>query len=128
MLLPPNDSFSNLVNLESLYGMWDEFLLKLLITLPSIVKDKLIFLASSNASPFAWLLEILSDPAKSTKFKIPLFSESFGSFYRISIIQIECDLDEFLFNLVLDICLNFSPVHNTASISSSEIILTSVNP
>lgn len=53
---------------------------KLLITFPSIDREKLIFLASSKACPLALLLETLSDPAKSTKFNTPLFSESLGNF------------------------------------------------
>jgi hypothetical protein len=60
-----------------------------LITLPSIDNEKLIFLASSKAYPLACDFDILSEPAKSTKFNTPLFSESFGNFYTISIKQIE---------------------------------------
>ena len=43
------------------------------ITFPNAESDKFIFLASSNVSPIAPVLETFSLPAKSTKFNIPFF-------------------------------------------------------
>lgn len=71
-MLPPKESYSNLVNLESLYGIcWLLPSTKAEITLPSALKDKLILLASFNLSPVAYVLLYLSDPAKSTRFNFP---------------------------------------------------------
>lgn len=48
-MLPPKESYNNLVNLESLYGTCLLFpSTKAEITLPRAVKDKLIFIASFN--------------------------------------------------------------------------------
>jgi len=53
-VLPPSESYSNLVSLLSLNGICLEFpTTKALITLPRAVRDKLIFLASSSLSPVA---------------------------------------------------------------------------
>ena len=46
---PPSDSDKILVNLESLYGIWDAFLsVRATITFPKVVKLLLIFFASSS--------------------------------------------------------------------------------
>lgn len=68
-VFPPKLSWSNLVNFESLYGIKAPFpCTKLVITLPSAVRDKLIFVASKNRSPQVDpLLFCLYEPAKSTK-------------------------------------------------------------
>ena len=50
--LPPKDSYNNLVNFESLYGIWSLLVVNELITEPRHVRDKLIFFASSKVSPF----------------------------------------------------------------------------
>jgi len=71
------DSYSILVNFESLYGMWpSELVVSAWITRPKQCKDKFIFLASSNVSPTALLLDTFSDPAKSIKLNNPRFSAS----------------------------------------------------
>ena len=77
LLLPPRLSLRSLVSLESLYGMWDDFLEMLLITLPRVERLWLIFLASSRASPSAKDLETRSEPARSTRLMIPLLTLSF---------------------------------------------------
>jgi len=77
-VLPPNESYSNLVNLESLYGTCLLFpSTKAEITLPRAVKDKFIFIASFNLWPVALVLLYLSEPAKSTKFNLPALKVSF---------------------------------------------------
>ena len=45
--------------------------MNILINIISTDNDKLIFLASSNLSPAAYVLLYLSDPARSTKFSFP---------------------------------------------------------
>jgi len=65
---PPKDSWSILVNLESLYGIWEAFgSVNALITCPKAVRLLLIFCASVNPTPTTPVLSILSDPARSTK-------------------------------------------------------------
>jgi hypothetical protein len=51
--------------------------------------EKFIFFASSSNAPDAKLFDTLSEPARSTKFSTPRFSESFGYFYTTSIMQME---------------------------------------
>ena len=70
-VLPPSESWSKRVNLESLYGMW--WVLpstKAEMTLPRALRDKLIFVASFMPSPVAPVLLALSEPAKSTRFNL----------------------------------------------------------
>ncbi len=52
--LPVSESLSNLVNLESLKGIWSAFplVVSALITLPRQESEVLIFFVSSNDSPF----------------------------------------------------------------------------
>lgn len=65
---PPRDSWRMRVSLLSLYGTCVDFLsVKAVITLPKVVNDLLIVLASSSVYPVAPVLEIFSLPAKSTK-------------------------------------------------------------
>lgn len=54
--------------------MWEDLVVKALITLPRQLKDKLIFLASSKDSPSAWDFHTFSLPARSIKFNFPAFS------------------------------------------------------
>jgi hypothetical protein len=50
--LPPRDSERILVSFDSLYGTWLAFLsVKATITFPRVVRDLLIFLASSSVCP-----------------------------------------------------------------------------
>jgi hypothetical protein len=43
-VLPPSESWSNLVSFESLYGIWCDFpSTKALITFPSALSERLIF-------------------------------------------------------------------------------------
>ena len=72
LVLPPNESASNLVNFESLYGICLRFEDNASITEPNAVKLKFIFFPSSNVFPVAFVLPTLSLPAKSTKFNLPL--------------------------------------------------------
>ena len=53
MNLPVKESFSNLVNFESLKGIWSDFfrVTKALMTFPKQDREKLIFLVSSKVSP-----------------------------------------------------------------------------
>lgn len=70
-VLPPRESWSNLVSFESLYGIWCVLpSTKADITLPSALKDKLILVAYFIPSPVAPVLLALSEPAKSTKFNL----------------------------------------------------------
>ena len=66
--LPPKDYYNILVNFELRYGTcYDLPSVKALITYPRTVKDLLIFWASFIVFPYAPVLLILSEPARSTR-------------------------------------------------------------
>ena len=74
--LPPSDSDSILVSFDSLYGICYTFLsVRATMTLPSVVKLLLIFLASSKTCPYAPVFDIFSEPAKSTRNSLPVLHE-----------------------------------------------------
>ena len=108
--------------------MWVAFFAMALMTLPRVERLALIFFASSRAAPFAKLFETRSEPAKSTKLIIPLRELSFELFSDISIWQIECDLDDSLFYLVLFTCLFRSPCEMSLRISSEDVMRAEVSP
>lgn len=70
---PPRDSDSILVNFESLYGICEVFgSLYALISLPKVDRLWLILLASLSFLPLLQpVLDILSEPAKSTRYSFP---------------------------------------------------------
>ena len=73
---PPRLSRRSCVNLESLKGTKDPGgPPRAVITLPSVVKLILIFLASSSTLPVAPVLPILSEPARSTRLSLAPFLE-----------------------------------------------------
>ena len=81
-VFPPNESYNNLVNFESLYGICYVFpSTNAEITFPNADNDKLIFVASLSRSPVAYVFDYLSLPAKSTRFNLPavILSLPFGS-------------------------------------------------
>ena len=117
-LLPPRDSFNNRVSFESRYGTCGAFFAMALMTLPSVERLAFIFFASSRADPWAKLLETRSEPARSTRLMVPLLMLSSEHFSDISIWQIEWDLDDNLFYLVLFTCLFCSPNDMNLMISS----------
>ena len=93
--LPPKDSCRRRVSFESLYGTWDDLpSVKAFITYPRAVKLLLMFWASVKVSPFAPVLLILSDPARSTRYILPVFWEkSVKFFYSTCKINTLCDLE-----------------------------------
>lgn len=65
---PPRESWSSLVSLEFLYGIWVLFpSTKADITFPRVERDRLICVASFNLWPVAPVLACLSDPYVRTK-------------------------------------------------------------
>lgn len=71
---PPKESISNIVNLESLYGMYGTFVFlsdKALITFPRVNKDLLILPVYLAIYPWDLDYLSLSLPAKSTKVIFP---------------------------------------------------------
>ena len=105
LLLPPNDSERIRVNFESRYGICKLFLsVKATITFPSVVSDLLMFLASSSVWPYEPVLPIFSEPAKSTKYSLPVLQDpSSRLFIEIVIQNKECDreLSAFIFVAVV---------------------------
>ena len=73
--LPPKESSKSRVNLLSRYGIcFLSFVsVKAFITLPKALKDLFIFMLSCNCFPVAPVIRVLSLPAKSTKFNLPIF-------------------------------------------------------
>mmetsp|Transcript_15819 Transcript_15819/g.28961 ORF Transcript_15819/g.28961 Transcript_15819/m.28961 type:complete len:237 (-) Transcript_15819:646-1356(-) len=73
---PPRESSSNLVSLESRYGMCVLGLesVKATMTFPRADKDWLIFLDSCSLWPVAPETLSRSDPAKSTKLSLPILA------------------------------------------------------
>lgn len=72
-MFPPKESFSNLVNLESLYGTKAPFFdlsERILIQLPKASKDLFILAPSCNLNPLFSVTAALSEPAKSTKLNL----------------------------------------------------------
>ena len=111
--LPPIDSCSIWVSLESLYGICLFFFVsvKALITFPRADNDLLIIFASSRVCPVAFVFSVFSDPAKSTKYNFPLFHWKLTAlFWVIVIIKHECDLELCLFISVTPIDLFSFPI------------------
>jgi len=71
------------------------------MTLQSVVRDKLILIASSRVSPVAPVLDCLSDPARSTMLNFPTQMWAYPSAPRehdsMVIVKIEWDHEEVLF-------------------------------
>lgn len=73
----------------------------LVITIPRVVSDLLIVFASSRVYPAAPVLEIFSDPARSTKKSLPVFLPLVLKFSALTVmIKTECDLELYAFILV----------------------------
>lgn len=68
---PPRELCISCVNLEFLYGTCMAFVLRAANTWPSADSDLLIAAASTSLCPVASVLEILSEPAKSTRVSVP---------------------------------------------------------
>ena len=72
-VLPPRESFNNLVNLESLYGTNAPFFVvsaRMFMQLPNARRDLLMFAPSYSLSPLFSVTAALSEPAKSTKHNL----------------------------------------------------------
>ena len=81
--LPPRDSCSILVNLESRYGMKPDFFVSVraLMTLPRADNDLLIIFASSSVYPVASVFSVFSLPAKSQQYSLPILDVSVSVFF-----------------------------------------------
>lgn len=113
-MLPPNESYKSLVNLESLYGIWVDLpSTKADIQFPKEVKDWFIDMASLNLSPTAPVLLYRSEPAKSTKFNFPTVicwdPSSLKWDPSIITVKIEWDLEDSLFIFVSPIERDLAP-------------------
>ena len=73
LALPPSESYSTRVSLESRYGTWEDFLsVSANMTFPKADKDLLMFFASSSLFPSAPVFPTFSLPARSTKYNFPV--------------------------------------------------------
>ena len=62
------------------------------MTIPSVVSDLLIIFASSRTEPAAPVFEIFSEPARSTKYNLPVFCDKSSElFYWTVRMKIECE-------------------------------------
>lgn len=121
LALPPRDSLSKKVNLESLKGTWLLPSVKLLMHIPKEVKLRLIFLSSSNYLADTPHLLILSLPARSTKLSLACFIEPSGFFCKYSITNMVWLLELLSFRLVDDIALFCWPIINSSNMSSGHV-------
>ena len=115
LVLPPSESCSNLVILDSRYGICSCFLpcASAEMTFPSDDKLKLIYLSSLKWSPvIVSSLWIFSLPAKSHKFNLPLKSMPRSSAVSLStnIWKIVWDRLEWILDLVYLVILFYSPL------------------
>jgi hypothetical protein len=115
--LPPSDSCRMRVSFESRYGMCFACArrqrcararacaprlafesVSALMTMPSAESDLLIFLASSSVWPDAPVLPTFSEPARSTRYRFPVFCAPV-SVFRCWIVmrKIECERDDSAF-------------------------------
>lgn len=125
--LPLSESLSTKVSLESLKGTWalDLSPLRQLITIPNVVSDLLILLASFNLSPSAAVLFCLYEPAKSTKWILDFlsilcpFSTCLFSTLKL---KIAWDLEDSRFIKVSPTCLVLTPWFNRTIPLSAESI------
>jgi hypothetical protein len=73
LTLPPKLSYNSLVSLLSRYGTCEDFpSTKAVITFIKADKLRLIFVASLNLKPIVPVFFYFSEPAKSTKFSLPI--------------------------------------------------------
>jgi hypothetical protein len=87
-------------------------------TIPRQVRDLLIFLASSSYCPDTWVLDIFSDPARSTKYSLLCLFESVFRFLTLTLTWNKLwDLEDRSFILVAAMVLFVEPVCMTAFIS-----------
>ncbi len=101
--LPPTDSWRMRVSLLSRYGMCCLFVpsVRVMMTRPSAERDLLMFLASSRTEPSAPVLETFSEPARSTRYSLPVLTPPLTvSFCVISMRKTEWDLELMSFMLV----------------------------
>ncbi|WVY90598.1 hypothetical protein V8G54_036112 [Vigna mungo] len=141
LALPPRAGWSIRVNLLSRYGICPlcfEPSLSLLITFPKTIKLLLIYFPSFKRTPSAPVLAILSEPARSTKFKtetrttslIEQSLEELESFplLSITILNIVCDLLLLTFIFVSPKCLLTSPALMRFSTCSALFTISSFSP
>ena len=107
---PPSESFSIFVSIESLYGIWVEFVANFSITMLKSVRDRFILDAYLSLSPYTSVIFCFYEPAKSTKWILDDFTLFIAtSLVTIFKVRMECDLEEMLFILVSAIDLFLSP-------------------
>ena len=71
-----------------------------LMTMPKVVSDLLIFPAYLSLSPVAMVIFCLSEPARSTKCSLGVFSTFFPSisdFMASETVKTECEREDYLF-------------------------------
>ena len=98
------------------------------ITFPRQERDIFIFLASSKFSPETCVFDIFSDPARSTKLRIPFLSDWLLNLYWISKMKILWLLELWEFILVLETLRFLFPSSITSINSSAEETYSSVIP
>lgn len=78
--LPPNESFNNLVNLLSRYGMWvyltpfSTYSHNALITFPNASNDRFMLAPSIMRMPLLLVLAALYEPARSINDNLPILT------------------------------------------------------
>ena len=90
---------AHLVSLESRYGMCELLpSVNALMTIPSADKLLLIFLASSSVWPLAPVFPTFSDPARSTRYRLPVFCVPVSVLrWAMVMTKIECEREDSAF-------------------------------
>lgn len=118
--------------LESLYGMWEPFLLgspSAPITFPKANRPLLIWILSFSLSPVFPVLRMRSDPARSTKWNLedniwgPIlealpYKRELPRRWSIYTVKMVCDRLELGFIWVAPVCLAVFPDSNKLNTSS----------
>ena len=115
---PPNDCFKKRVSWESQKGICFWPSVRALIHIPRVVRERLMFWASFNVWPVAPVFSILSDPARSTRFKTETFEEPSAYVCFKSMTKIVWDHEDLAFWLVPATALFIWPSFNSSKISS----------
>uniref|UniRef100_A0A3B5BLB6 Uncharacterized protein n=1 Tax=Stegastes partitus TaxID=144197 RepID=A0A3B5BLB6_9TELE len=127
--LPPRESWSSRVSLESLYGTWVLFpSTRAEMTFPRAERDRLILAASFRRFPLAPVLLWRSLPARSTMFSFPtrMWSSPSGptSLHSTVMTKMAWERELRSFMLVKPTDLDWLPMFITCSISVAFLVTT----
>ena len=124
------------MSLELRYGMCCDLpSTRAEMTFPSVLRERLIFVASFSLSPEACVLLWRSDPARSTRLSFPTRmcasasdAPSGVSLVSTVMVKMECDRDDSEFISVAPTLRFFFPTSRTCRISATDFTTNVVSP